>query len=81
MANRRMILSGGPVCYDCDRFMRVLLLPPPLVQLNTPYPATPYLAGFLRLHAARLGLTATPSRDPETTYLASGDAASAATMS
>jgi radical SAM superfamily enzyme YgiQ (UPF0313 family) len=37
--------------------MRVLLLTPPLVQLNTPYPATPYLAGFLRLHAARLGLT------------------------
>jgi radical SAM superfamily enzyme YgiQ (UPF0313 family) len=37
--------------------MRVLLLTPPLAQLNTPYPATPHLAGFLRLHAARLGLT------------------------
>jgi radical SAM superfamily enzyme YgiQ (UPF0313 family) len=36
--------------------MRILLLTPPLVQLNTPYPATPYLAGFLRLHADRLGL-------------------------
>jgi radical SAM superfamily enzyme YgiQ (UPF0313 family) len=39
--------------------MHVLLLTPPLVQLNTPYPATPYLTGFLRLHAARMGLTVT----------------------
>ena len=36
--------------------MRVLLLTAPMVQLNTPYPATAYLAGFLRLHAAELGL-------------------------
>ena len=28
--------------------MKILLLTPPLVQLNTPYPATPTLAGFLR---------------------------------
>jgi radical SAM superfamily enzyme YgiQ (UPF0313 family) len=28
--------------------MRVLLITPPLVQLNTPYPATPLLTGFLR---------------------------------
>jgi hypothetical protein len=28
--------------------MKVLLLTPPLVQLNTPYPATTYLTGFLR---------------------------------
>lgn len=28
--------------------MHVLLLTPPLTQLNTPYPATAYLAGFLR---------------------------------
>jgi hypothetical protein len=27
--------------------MRILLLTPPLTQLNTPYPATPYLKGFL----------------------------------
>ncbi|MEO8705748.1 MAG: radical SAM protein [Kofleriaceae bacterium] len=27
-----------------------------MTQLNTPYPATAYLMGFLRLHAARLGL-------------------------
>jgi radical SAM superfamily enzyme YgiQ (UPF0313 family) len=27
---------------------RILLLTPPLTQLNTPYPATPYLTGFLR---------------------------------
>jgi hypothetical protein len=36
--------------------MRILLLTAPMVQLNTPYPATAYLTGFLRLHAARLGL-------------------------
>ena len=36
--------------------MKVLLLTAPMVQLNTPYPATAYLAGFLRLHAAELGL-------------------------
>ncbi len=27
-----------------------------MIQLNTPYPATAYLTGFLRLHATRLGL-------------------------
>jgi len=37
--------------------MRVLLVTPPMIQLNTPYPATAYLTGFLRLHAADLGLT------------------------
>jgi radical SAM superfamily enzyme YgiQ (UPF0313 family) len=36
--------------------MRVLLVTPPMIQLNTPYPATAYLTGFLRLHAAELGL-------------------------
>ncbi len=36
--------------------MRILLLTPPMTQLNTPYPATPYLMGFLRLHAAELDL-------------------------
>ena len=30
--------------------MKILLLTPPLVQLNTPYPATPVLTGFLRAH-------------------------------
>ena len=39
--------------------MRVLLVTPPMIQLNTPYPATAYLTGFLRLHAARLGLEVT----------------------
>ena len=29
---------------------RVLLLTPPMVQLNTPYPATPVLTGFLKEH-------------------------------
>src|SRR5450755_2700686 len=36
--------------------MRVLLLTAPMVQLNTPYPATAYLTGFLRQHAAGLGV-------------------------
>jgi radical SAM superfamily enzyme YgiQ (UPF0313 family) len=36
--------------------MRVLLVTPPMTQLNTPYPATAYLTGFLRLHGAELGL-------------------------
>ena len=30
--------------------MRVLLVTPPMTQLNTPYPATAYLTGFLRKH-------------------------------
>lgn len=36
--------------------MKLLLVTPPMTQLNTPYPATAYLAGFLRQHADRLGL-------------------------
>jgi hypothetical protein len=41
--------------------MNVLLLTPPFVQLNTPYPATAYLKGFLntlgvRAHQADLGI-------------------------
>jgi Radical SAM superfamily len=36
--------------------MRVLLVTPPMTQLNTPYPATAYLLGFLRLHAQDLSL-------------------------
>ncbi len=36
--------------------MRVLLVTPPMTQLNTPYPATAYLCGFLAQHAARLDL-------------------------
>ena len=36
--------------------MRLLLVTPPMTQLNTPYPATAYLMGFLRLHADDLGL-------------------------
>ncbi len=32
--------------------MKILLLTPPLVQLNTPYPATPALAGFLHSQGA-----------------------------
>ena len=33
-------------------WMRVLLVTPPMTQLNTPYPATAYLTGCLRRHAA-----------------------------
>ncbi|MHB8844779.1 MAG: B12-binding domain-containing radical SAM protein [Nitrospirota bacterium] len=29
---------------------KILLITPPFTQLNTPYPATPYLKGFLTLH-------------------------------
>lgn len=32
------------------RKIKVLLLTPPMVQLNTPYPATPVLTGFLKEH-------------------------------
>ena len=32
--------------------MKILLITPPLVQLNTPYPATPVLAGFLGAQGA-----------------------------
>jgi radical SAM superfamily enzyme YgiQ (UPF0313 family) len=38
------------------RGVRLLLVTPPMTQLNTPYPATAYLTGFLRQHEARLGL-------------------------
>jgi radical SAM superfamily enzyme YgiQ (UPF0313 family) len=36
--------------------VKLLLVTPPMTQLNTPYPATAYLVGFLRPHAAGLGL-------------------------
>src|SRR5688572_10778089 len=36
--------------------MRLLLVTPPMTQLNTPYPATAYLTGFIRVHAAGLGV-------------------------
>jgi hypothetical protein len=39
--------------------MRLLLVTPPMIQLNTPYPATAYLTGVLRQHAAALGLDVT----------------------
>ena len=39
--------------------MRCLLVTPPMIQLNTPYPATAYLTGFLRQHGAALDLTVT----------------------
>ena len=33
---------------------RILLITPPFTQLNTPYPATPYLKGFLRSHGCEV---------------------------
>jgi Radical SAM superfamily len=49
--------------------MRVLLVTPPMIQLNTPYPATAYLMGFLRLHAADLGLEVTQADASITLFL------------
>ena len=49
--------------------MRCLLITPPMVQLNTPYPATAYLTGFLRLHAADLGLEVTQADASLTLFL------------
>jgi radical SAM superfamily enzyme YgiQ (UPF0313 family) len=49
--------------------MRVLLVTPPMIQLNTPYPATAYLSGFLRLHATRLGLEVTQADASLTLFL------------
>ena len=49
--------------------MRLLLVTPPMIQLNTPYPATAYLTGFLRLHAAELGLEVTQADTSITLFL------------
>src|SRR6185436_19718252 len=38
--------------YSWRAAMRVLLVTSPMTQLNTPYPATAYLMGCLRKHAA-----------------------------
>ena len=54
--------------YD-TRPMRCLLVTPPMVQLNTPYPATAYLTGFLRMHAATLGLEVTQADASLTLFL------------
>jgi radical SAM superfamily enzyme YgiQ (UPF0313 family) len=43
---------------DSATLMKVLLLTPPMVQVNTPYPATAYLTGFLREHARDRGVVA-----------------------
>ncbi|MEJ0084397.1 MAG: radical SAM protein [Pseudomonadota bacterium] len=40
-----------------------------MIQLNTPYPATAYLTGFLRLHAAKLGLEVTQADASLTLFL------------
>jgi radical SAM superfamily enzyme YgiQ (UPF0313 family) len=40
-----------------------------MVQLNTPYPATAYLTGFLRMHAASLGLEVTQADASLTLFL------------
>jgi radical SAM superfamily enzyme YgiQ (UPF0313 family) len=49
--------------------MRVLLVTPPMIQLNTPYPATAYLTGFLRQHARDLGLEVTQADASITLFL------------
>jgi radical SAM superfamily enzyme YgiQ (UPF0313 family) len=50
--------------------MRVLLLTPPMTQLNTPYPATAYLTGFLRKHGADLDLVVEQADASLLTFLA-----------
>src|SRR5882672_3044361 len=49
--------------------MRLLLVTPPMIQLNTPYPATAYLTGFLRQHASDLGLDVTQADASITLFL------------
>src|SRR4029434_11186731 len=49
--------------------MRILLVTPPMIQLNTPYPATAYLTGFLRQHAKDLGLEVTQADASITLFL------------
>jgi radical SAM superfamily enzyme YgiQ (UPF0313 family) len=49
--------------------MRCLLVTPPMIQLNTPYPATAYLMGFLRMHATDLGLEVTQADASLTLFL------------
>jgi radical SAM superfamily enzyme YgiQ (UPF0313 family) len=49
--------------------MRLLLVTPPMIQLNTPYPATAYLTGFLRLHAQELGLEVAQADSSITLFL------------
>ncbi len=49
--------------------MRVLLVTPPMIQLNTPYPATAYLTGFLRQQASGLGLEVTQADASITLFL------------
>src|SRR5690242_3970171 len=52
------VRCGGGGC-RCDRSVlmatRVLLIIPPLTQLNTPYPATAYLTGFLKSRGYAMG--------------------------
>ena len=52
--SRRALRLGGSLLpgYSWRAAMRVLLVTPPMTQLNTPYPATAYLVGCLRKHAA-----------------------------
>jgi hypothetical protein len=54
--------------------MRVLLLTPPMVQLNTPYPATAYLTGFLRQPGTAPGVVVSQA-DPALELSLSGDRA------
>src|SRR6202035_2333254 len=42
-------MPDGPARYTFDMSeMRILSIIPPMTQLNTPYPSTAYLTGFLR---------------------------------
>ncbi|MFM1886186.1 MAG: hypothetical protein RL026_1343 [Pseudomonadota bacterium] len=51
-------MSSALRCATLRIAMHLLLLTPPMIQVNTPYPATAYLMGFLRRHGGG-GLTVT----------------------
>jgi hypothetical protein len=61
----RLLCAG---CRFAAKKMKVLLLTPPMVQVNTPYPATAYLTGFLRAHARDRGVVAVQD-DPALTLV------------
>lgn len=55
-SNLRDVGSQGPALC-CAACMRILLITPPMTQVNTPYPATAYLTGCLRRHAPDVEVT------------------------
>ena len=56
MPGAHRVHHGHRVWATFRLIVKLLLVTPPMTQLNTPYPATAYLTGFLRQHEAGLGL-------------------------